>query len=547
MTADEGLDNNVHAAILKCEYAIHSSYTLVVANADARTMKGTMLKTLKYTLAGILTCIVVFVTTVFIPYSTIGFPVKGYSELVIKNVNIVDLKNDTILQNQHILVEGKQIKEISAEPLQKKNDNQLTINGTGKYLIPALWDMHVHLTKRSPNSAYAQFVINGVMHVRDMRGSYNNRDHFASTPHRIRKWNHKVTDMELLGPIVHSIPSFAIEGPNPMFDNSPEYFNCANSEQAKMLVNYFQAQGVTLIKTYNNIPREAFFTLMREAKKAGIEVAGHKPVRVSTIEAANAGMRSMEHARFLIWDSFKGSQKLRNSDNPKGKDNTKLRKQMLDEHDTLLLKANLDALKNNNTYYCPTHLTRKADAYADDERFRARYDQLNPIFRFLSFEDLDATLQEDTTDLGREVYHDFYSKGLEITKTASDSGVKILAGSDVPELPGTSLIDELQELSATGLSNYEVLRTATLNPSEYYGLDKIHGTIEAGKNADLILLSQNPIQEISNLKSVYGIICHGTYLNKEEIGHLKQKIHSRNNGLLMSAKLFWDMLMYTTI
>ncbi|WPP49917.1 hypothetical protein [Catalinimonas niigatensis] len=138
------------------------------------------------------------------------------------------------------------------------------------------------LTKRSPNSAYAQFVINGVMHVRDMRGTYNNRDHFASTPYRIREWNQKVTNMELLGPIVHSIPSFAIDGPNPMFDNSPEYFNCANSEQAKMLVKYFQEQGVTLIKTYNNIPREAFFILMREAKKAGIEVAGHKPARVST-------------------------------------------------------------------------------------------------------------------------------------------------------------------------------------------------------------------------------------------------------------------------
>ena len=510
-------------------------------------MKGTILKSLKYTLVVILTCIVVFVTLVFIPYSNIGFPENGYSEFVINNVNIVDLKNDTILKNQHILVEGKRIKEISSEPIRRNNNNQLSINGTGKYLIPALWDMHVHLTKRSSNSAYAQFVTNGVMHVRDMRGSYNDRDHFASTPIRIRKWNQKVTDMELLGPIVHSIPSFAIEGPNPMFDNSPEYFNCANSEQAKMLVNYFKEQGVTLIKTYNNIPREAFFTLMGEAKKAGIEVAGHKPVRVSTIEAANAGMKSMEHARFLIWESFKGSQKLRNSDNPKEQDNTELRRLMLDNHDTLLLKENLEALKNNNNYYCPTHLTRKADAYADDERFRTRYDEINPIFRFLSFEDLDVTLQEDTTDLGREVYHDFYSKGLEITKTASEYGVKVLAGSDVPELPGTSLIDELQELSATGLSNYEVLRTATLNPSEYYDLDTIYGTIEAGKSADLLLLSQNPIQDISNLKGIYGIISNGTYLNKEEIENLKQKIHSRNNGLLMSAKLFCDMLMYMTI
>jgi imidazolonepropionase-like amidohydrolase len=510
-------------------------------------MKRKIVRILKYGLSGVFLCITLFVAALFIPFSRIDFPEKNYSKLVIENINIVDIKNDTILQNQYLLIEGTQIKAIGSIPIKTENENHKTINGTGKYLIPALWDMHVHLTKQSPHSAYAQFVINGVMHVRDMRGAYNTRDHFATTPERIREWNQKVNDLELLGPIVHSIPSFAIEGPSSMFDNSPEYFNCSNSEQAKKLLRYFQQQGMSLIKPYNNIPREAFFILMEEAKLAKIDVAGHKPVRVSTIEAANAGMKSIEHARFLIWDSFKGSQELRNSDNPNGRDNTDLRKQMLDEHDTLLLIANLEALKNNKTYYCPTHLTRKSDAFADDEHFRARYDDINPIFRFLSFEDLDATLKEDTSELGRKVYNDFYKKGLEITKTAHQLGVKILAGSDVPELPGTSLIDELQELSSAGLSNYEVLRTATLHPSEYFALENKYGTVEEGKNSDLVLLSQNPIQDISHLKDIHGIICNGTYLDKDKIGHLKQKIHSRNNGWLMSVKLIWNILMYMTI
>ncbi len=510
-------------------------------------MRKLILKILRYTLAGVLVCLTISIIAVFVPFSRIDFPERNYSGLVIENINIVDIKNDTILRNQYLLIEGNQIKEIGSERLQVENDNHKSINGTGKYLIPALWDMHVHLTKQSPSSAYAQFVANGVMHVRDMRGAYNNRDHFASKPERIREWNQKVDGMELLGPIVHSIPSFAIDGPNSMFDNSPEYFNCSNSEQAKKLVTYFQEQGITLIKAYNNIPRKAFFTLIEEAEMTGIDVAGHKPVRVSTAEAANAGMKSIEHARFLIWDSFNDSRELRNSDDPKGRDNTNLREQMLDEHNPLLLKANLEALRNNKTYYCPTHLTRKSDAFADDEHFRARYDSINPIFRFLSFEDLDATLKKDTTELGRKVYKDFYRKGLEITKTASEYDVKILAGSDVPELPGSSLVDELQELSSAGLSNYEVLRTATLNPSEYFALDNAYGTIEKGKISDLILLSQNPIQDISNLKDIHGIIYNGVYLNYDEIGRLKQKIHSRNRGLLMSIKLIWAMLMYMTI
>lgn len=501
----------------------------------------------KYVLAGTLACLILFFVAVFIPFSVISFPKKDYSRLVIENITIVDIKNDTLLKNQYLLIEGDQIKKIGPEPIKAGNNNCKFINGTGKYLVPALWDMHVHLTNQSINSAYAQFVVNGVMHVRDMRGTYKSRDHFASTPEKIRAWNQKVNDLELLGPTVHNIPSFAIEGPSSMFNNSPEYFNCSNSEQAKKLVNYFHEQEITMIKTYNNIPREAFFTLMEKARLAEIDVAGHKPVRVSTIEAANAGMKSIEHARFLIWDSFKGSQKLRDSDNPKGRDNTDLRKQMLDSHDTLLLKANLEALRNNKTYYCPTHLTRKSDAFADNEHFRARYDNINPILRFLSFEDLDATLQEDTTEIGRKVYKDFYRKGLEITKTANKYGVKILAGSDVPELPGTSLLDELQELSSAGLSNFEVLRTASLHPSKYFALDEEYGTIEEGKISDLILLSQNPIHDISNLRGIHGIIYNGVYLDYEEINRLKRKIHTRNSGLLMSSKLIWDILMYMTI
>ncbi|AKP52700.1 amidohydrolase family protein [Cyclobacterium amurskyense] len=510
-------------------------------------MKGQFLQILKYVAVATLGCLSLFFVAVLVPYQPINFPEKNYSRLILENINIVDLKNDTILENQYLLVEGNQIKRIDSEPFKSAQGDCKIIDGTDKYLIPALWDMHTHLNKQSPNSAYAQFVINGIMHIREMRGAYNNRDHFASTPERIKKWNKKVANNDLLGPYIHNIPSIAIDGPSSMFNNSPEYFNCSNSEQARMLVKHFQSQGITTIKPYNNISKEAFSTLMEEAKIRGIEVAGHKPVRVSTIESANAGMKSIEHARFLIWDSFKGSQELRNSDNPKGSDNTTLRQRMLDEHDTLLLAANLEALKNNKTYYCPTHLTRRSDAFADGEDFRSRYDNINPIFRFLSFEDLDATLQEDTTSNARKVYREFYIKGLEITKTANTCGVKILAGSDVPELPGTSLIDELLEMSKTGISNYDVIKTATLNPSEYFALEDKYGTVDQGKMADLILLSQNPIKDISSLKDIHGIVYNGVYLDNDEIVRLIRKTNSRNIGLLMSAKLIWGVLMYMTI
>ncbi len=491
--------------------------------------------------------IVIVFCLVLFPLPKIKFPDKNYANVLIENINIIDVKNDSILENQYVFISDNRIKQIADRPIPANGEETLKIDGSNQFLVPALWDMHVHLNKQYPYNASAEFVVNGVMHVRDMRGAYDDRDPFASTPERILEWNKEVEELSLLGPKCHNITSLAVEGPHAMFENSPDFFNCSNEQEAKLLVDYFKNQGVDLIKVYNNIPRDAFFELIKQARLVGIEVAGHKPVRVSTVEAANAGMKSLEHARFLIWDSFGGSEELRNDKNPKSRDNTGLREQMLTEHDTLLLNENLAVLKNNGTWYCPTHLTRKADAYADDSTFRARYDRINPILRFLSFEDLDGTVQEDTTRKGRKIYQDFYFKSLEITKKANEKGVGILAGSDVPELPGTSLLDELEELSKAGLSNFDVLKTATLYPSQYYNKENQYGTIAVGKTADMIILSQNPIAEISAVRNISGIIYHGIYLDENNIKKIKETVHFRNRGLVMSAKLIWDMIIYSTL
>lgn len=510
-------------------------------------MKKKLSNSIKFLAIAILALVLIFCILVILPFSQIGFPKKNYDQLLIENVNIVDVKNDTILKNRFVLVSENRITQIADEPILSNSENLKILNGSDKFLIPALWDMHTHLTKRSPNSGYSQFILNGVMHIRDMRGAYNGRDPFASTPSRIRRWNEEVKELNLLGPMVHGTSSFAVEGPHPMFDDSPDFFNCSNEKEAKKLVNYFKQNKIDIIKTYNNIPRDAFFTLMEEANVAGIDVGGHKPVRVSTIEASNAGMKSIEHARFLIWDSFKGAEELRNEENPKSEDNTELRERMLMELDSSLLNANLTALKRNHTWYCPTHLTRKADAYADDKSFRARYDSINPLLKMISFEDLDAVIQEDTTKKGRKIYKDFYLKGLEITKLANEKGVGLLAGSDVPELPGSSLLEELEEFSKAGLSNFDVIKTATLNPAKYYNLESQYGSIDEGKYADFVILSQNPIKDISNIKNVIGIVYQGNYIDETDISFLNQKVYSRNNGIMMSAKLIWDMLVYTTL
>jgi hypothetical protein len=513
-------------------------------------MRKSILKVLKLFGYGLLVLVIVFFALVLYSIKKIGFPQQDCEVLLIKNISIIDLKNDRVYRNQNIKLRGKIIESISIGSADVENveaNRTKIIDGTDSYLIPALWDMHVHLTKQSPYVAYPAFIQNGITHVRDMRGAHKERDPFAGVQSNLEQWNNEVNNYTLLGPRLHGFTSFAIDGPNAIYNGLPTFFNCATSEDASKLVTYLKQKKVTLIKVYNNIPREAFFTLMREAKKAHIDVAGHKPVRVSTIEASDAGMKSIEHARFFIWDSYSGSDNLRQRENPNSTVNTALRYQMLQQFDTVILQENFNALKRNNTWYCPTHLTRRDEAFADDKYFRARYDHINPLLRFLSFEDLDATIQEDTSALGRKVFMDFYIKGLEITGKASKQEIKILAGSDVPELPGSSLHEELVELSKAGLTPFEVLRTATLYPALYYGLENVYGSIEKGKRADMIILSANPVEDINNTKAIKAVIFDGKYIDETVIKGLKESVEKNGRSIVMSAKLLWDMLIYITL
>ena len=118
-------------------------------------------------------------------------------------------------------------------------------------------------------------------------------------------------------------------------------------------MQYLKKRNVTLIKIYNHVPREAFFALMQEATKEGIDVAGHKPLRVSAIEASNAGMKSLEHAKFFIWESYQKADSIRKLTNSSKSENTALRKDILQKHDSILLQEIFATFKKNNTWYCP--------------------------------------------------------------------------------------------------------------------------------------------------------------------------------------------------
>lgn len=487
-----------------------------------------------------------FLMLVIIPLKPFRLEKSDSPIILITNITIVDVKKDTLLPSRDVLIQDQVIQAIDTEPLTYAG-KILHIDGTGKYLIPALWDMHVHLMHYSPVLGYPQFLANGVMHVRDMRGALNKRDLFASDISYLKEWNVSVEKGDMLGPIVHSYSTPALDGPHSMYRSLPDFFNCETPEDAVQLVRHFKNLGYNQVKIYNNLSRESFFAIADEANRLGLDIVGHKPFRISAIEASNAGMKSLEHGKFLLWETTSRHHEIIHHPNPGSLDNTAFRRHLIDDHDTLMLQEIVKTFVANDTYYCPTLLTRQADALADDSAFRSRYKDINFIFRFLAFEDLGQVVSEDSTELGRRTYRDFYAKSRELTYQAYKGGVKILAGTDVPEMPGISLHQELQILALAGLPAFEILRTATLYPAEYYQLAQYYGSVEVGKMADLVILDKNPVLDISNTQSIHSLVVKGRYIDHGQRKALINKSAKRSKSVWMTAKLIWAMLLFMTI
>lgn len=213
---------------------------------------------------------------------------------------------------------------------------------------------------------------------------------------------------------------------------------------------------------------------------------------------------------------------------------------MVDEHDPAMARDLFAALVENETWYVPTHLTRWVDAYADHPAVREdtllRY--LHPLLRWQWMEDVDGTLAEDSSAAGRQAYRDFYQKGLELTGAAHRAGVGILAGTDYI-VPGADLHRELMNLVAAGLSPPEALRTATLNPARYFGVEREHGSVAAGKVADLLLLDADPLVDVRNTQRIAGVVFNGNLYDREALADLRALVRERARSWSVGSKILW--------
>lgn len=487
----------------------------------------------------LLAIVVVFAIGVLWPQERLE-AVRTDGPLAFVDVNVVDVRSGVLVPSQTVLVEQGRIRAVGTAGTVRLPANVRSVDGRGKYLLPAFWDMHTHVFAVSPLLDLPLYIAYGVTNVRDMQGCPQPGDPFVACADEKRQWTAEALAGKRVGPRVIASTSWMANGPGmaQRLKGVPAYFDTATPEQARQFVRHFAGQ-VEAIKVYDRIPRDAYFALVDEARRQGMDVVGHRPRAVSAIEAA-ASQKSIEHARFLLHESFPGSAELRTLGPAQWRED---RERMLREHDPRMAEEIFEAMKRHGTWYVPTHLTRWSDAYAEAASVREdpllRY--VHPLVQRQWLEDIDEVLAEDPSPAAREAYRRFYRKGLELTGAAHKAGVKVLAGTDYIAA-GADLHRELQELASAGLTPAEVLRTATISPAEYFGLEQQYGTVEAGKVADLVLLDANPLQDIRNTQRLAAVTFNGNLYDRAALDRISRYVECQARSWTVGCKIIWRFI-----
>jgi hypothetical protein len=457
------------------------------------------------------------VLSVLVPFGAFAQSVES-DQFVIRNVRIIDIVANQISLPGDLVVTNGRIMASNFEP----TTNATSIDAEGLFAIPPLWDMHAHIRHPLAETLILpQFIANGVTGIREMNSECDDPNGGDFCLQKMQQWRAQIESGEILGPRFHALSSFPI---NPPWDYE------ATESQIRNMVAELDRRGVDLLKVYFRLSPEAFMWLADEAKSRGLDFAGHLPMKMRAEEAANAGLRSLEHARDFLFDCYAGSSSFRAQARTQNPEPT-VRREMVDEFDAQICQRTFAAFTDNNTWYVPTHVTRRMDALASDVGFRndirLRYIWPEVAEQWQRDAGNMASLADDPADF--EAVKAFYEKGLEITGMAHAAGVRILLGTDSGDsysFFGSSVHDELVELVKAGLSPAEALAAATVSAAEFLRLEKDYGSIETGKVGDLLLLRENPLQDINATRSIEGLLFNGKYYDREALDGMLEDVAS---------------------
>ena len=429
--------------------------------------------------------------------------------VAITHVTIIDTTGGPPQPDMTVVVQDQRIVDLGKSDAVHAPAGSRLVDASGKYLIPGLWDMHVHEVfgdwiPRDEKVVPPLFVANGITGVRDMGGDLD----------VLKVWRAEIAAGRLLGPRM-IIAGPMLDGPVPRFPSSAPV---ATPADARRWVDELTHRGVDFIKIQSLIPRDGYFAAADEAKKLGMVFVGHVPDAVRASEASNAGQKSIEHFTGI----FEGCSTIEDQ-LIKGPKTLGLN---VKTYDPARAKALIALMAKNQTWQVPTLVWERGQWLVDDIDLShdpltkyapaAWKDHTWPMF----VSDILKTMDTDPLPVRKK----FVQMELDMTLAMFRAGVPFMAGTDtaagVHIFPGFSLHQELVLFQRAGLTPMQALQTATLNPAKFMGRTADLGTVEKGKLADLVLLDANPLDDIANTQKIRGVVLAGRYFDRRALDEM---------------------------
>jgi imidazolonepropionase-like amidohydrolase len=421
------------------------------------------------------------------------------------DVNVVPMDRELILAGQTVVVKDGKILEIGAADKVQAPAGALRIDGRGKYLMPGLADLHIHLSyyddERHNLAMLKLYVANGVTTILNLHG----------TPHHL-ELRAKIRSGEVFGPEFYTSGPFI----------SDAGANTPTPDEVERDVVAHKRVGYDFIKIHGDFSREAYHRLFQVARRRGMRVIGHAPRNLGVEPMLEERQDAVAHAEEYLdaYFFYKMDESIKSADQ-----NTQ-RRFIADQEKRIPQLAQATARAG-------TWVVANLEAYRNIA---------------LQAEDLDAALKREGVEYmipdiaphwmpERNTYKRrfkperaprFQAQYHLLEKTVKgfrDAGVRLLAGTDALNpcvVPGFSLHDELRNLVAAGLTPYEALRTATINAAEFLGATS--GVVAAGKQADLILVNGDPLKDVSNASRRVGVMLRGQWLVEDEMRQMLDKL-----------------------
>jgi hypothetical protein len=408
-----------------------------------------------------------------------------------ENVNVIAMNTDTILQNQRVIITNGKILKIELGSEKATNNIDLKINASGKYLIPGLVETHYHLQNNLKNE-FKLLIANGITSARNM-AEYRGQDHI-----KIREQSQKNV---LLSPHYYTTGPYLKRN------------HLSTIDSVKKVINNHKEKGYDFLKVADNLPKTIYLKLLELAQKEQIEVVGHGQRRMPLEYSLR--MKSIAHIEEFMYIFNKVQRKSES-----------------------YLKQAAKEIKTSGVYVSPTlGIFEMISRYADKKKSSilnkdknlkylpkhySGYWKSNKInYRKNSW----FTTKESLSRLEEELK---WQK--EFTLLLHNQGVPLMAGSDTYGLflPGFSLHHELELIHSSGLSTYETLKTATVNPARYLNKIAQSGTVTEGKLADLVLLEKNPLEDIQNTRTIAGVMLKGKWYDRKKLTKLLLEVENSN-------------------